>query len=139
MEEVRGVLVSPPSLCWGGTVTVMGAVIGGAVRGIGSDTEMTTLVGAEEEEGLEVAEGILGNWIVEVGAADDSCGIGTCCGCGMVGSCGVGTTTGSCGWTTAEGTSCDSCWVMVLLVFGFIMSVTVANGLNMLPYMLDML
>ena len=41
-----GSLDSPPRRCWGGTVTVIGAVMTGAVRGMGSDTEMTTLLGA---------------------------------------------------------------------------------------------
>jgi len=53
MADVRGVLVKPPSLCCGGTVTVIGAVNGGAVSGIGSDTEITTFVGAEVRD-LEV-------------------------------------------------------------------------------------
>jgi len=91
MAEVRGVLVRPPSLCWGGTVTVMGAVTAGAVRGIGSDTEITTLVGAEGT-GLETVGAVIGG----------NCTIGVVVGpvatwgCGMEGSCGVGTTTGSC-------------------------------------------
>ena len=59
MVEVRGVLVRPPSLCWGGTVTVMGAVTAGAVRGIGSDTEITTLVGAEGT-GLDTVGAVIG-------------------------------------------------------------------------------
>ena len=128
MEEVRGVLVKPPSLCCGGTVTVIGVVMGGAVRGMGSDTEITTLVGAEGS-GLMTAGVMAGSCIEDTGAAEDCCGSNTCC--GIVGSCGGGTTNGSWGCTFAEGTSCGSCWAMV--------SVTVARGLNMLPYMLDML
>jgi len=135
------VLVRPPNLCCGGTVTVMGAVRGGAVRGMGSDTEITTLVGAAEK-GLEMLGVVMGgNWmLVELLAAVVTCcGKTTCCGCGIVGSAGVGTTTGTCwGGITPAGTSWGSCWVSVG-VPGFIMSAAVARGLNMLPYMLDML
>ena len=35
----------PPRRCWGGTVTVIGAVMTVAVWGMGSDTEITTLLG----------------------------------------------------------------------------------------------
>lgn len=65
MVDVRGVLVRPPNLCCGGTVTVMGAVTAGADRGMGSDTEMTTLVGADEK-GLDTlgAGAVMGgSWI----------------------------------------------------------------------------
>jgi len=140
MVEVRGVLVRPPSLCCGGTVTVMGAVRGGAVSGMGSETEITTLVGAEEN-GLEMVGVVMGgNWMeVELLVAVDICCGKTTCGCGIVGRGGVGTTTGSCcGGITPVGTSWGSCWVRVG-VPGFIMSAAVARGLNMLPYMLDML
>ena len=40
-----GELERPPRRCCGGTVTVIGAVMTGAEAGMGSDTEMTTLVG----------------------------------------------------------------------------------------------
>ena len=41
-----GELDNPPSRCCGGTVTVMGAVTTGAEAGMGSDTEITMLLGA---------------------------------------------------------------------------------------------
>ena len=44
----RGEFEVPPSRCWGGTVTVMAAVMTGTLTdcGMGSDTEITTLEGA---------------------------------------------------------------------------------------------
>ena len=62
-------------------MTVIGAVMTGAVWGIGSETEMTTLVGAASLPDAEAA-----------GAAGAGAGfwfMTTCCGCGTVGSGGI--------------------------------------------------
>ena len=46
-----GELEMPPRRCCGGTVTVIGAVMTGAAEGIGSDTEMTMLLGGALDPG----------------------------------------------------------------------------------------